>query len=125
MLALSLEVPKLDLDQEAMILSLKAARERVLDPASPAGAKDAIWSQLVHLASGKKEPWCLAAIWMMVPGLRRICHRCRRYGTTLGLRELEPEAVAGLVEALHAADPNRLGLAQAFRLPEGPAERAA
>jgi hypothetical protein len=112
MLALSVEVAvsQPDADQPARRLSLKAAREWATDPAFPPGTGDAIWSQLVRLASEKKEPWDLAAVWMMVPGLRRICRRCRRYGAAMDASELEAEAVAGFVETLHAADPDRLAL---------------
>ncbi|WP_239335034.1 hypothetical protein [Frankia sp. CiP3] len=110
MLTLSVEVSQPELDQRVIRLSLKAARERVADPAVPAGIKDAIWSALVRLASEAKDPWDTAVIWMMVPGLRRICRRCRRYGSPLDSSELESEAVAGFVEVLHVADPNRPAL---------------
>jgi hypothetical protein len=107
MLALSVELPRPGAGQPAARLSLRAARELLVRPASPSADRDAVWSQLVRLAVEKKEPWDVAAVWMMVPGLRKICGRCRRYGTTLDATELEAEAVAGFVEALYAADPDR------------------
>jgi hypothetical protein len=107
MLALSVEATHAHADQPVGRLSLKTAREWVSDPTSPPSVGDAIWSQLIRLAGEQKEPWELAAVWMMVPGLRRICRRCRRYGAPLDLGELEAEAVAGFVEALRMADPDQ------------------
>ncbi|WP_131748983.1 hypothetical protein [Frankia sp. Cppng1_Ct_nod] len=110
MLALSLDAVQPETGRPATRLSLTAAREFAMDPTAPATAGDAIWSQLVRLASEKKEPWDLAVIWMMAPGLRRICRRCRRYNPAMDPGELESEAVAGLVEALQSAEPEREGL---------------
>jgi hypothetical protein len=90
-------------------LSLRAAREVVSDPTLLTADADAIWSQLVRRATGAGEPWQLALIWVMTPGLRRVCRRCRRYAT-LDARELEAVAVAGLIDAVHATEPDRPGL---------------
>jgi Zn-dependent protease len=62
-------------------LSLRAAREIVSDPTLLSVDADAIWSQLVRRATAATEPWQLAVIWVMTPGLRRVCRRCRWYGT--------------------------------------------
>lgn len=105
MLAMSVDLAR----PERGRLSLRAAREIVSDPTLLSVDADAIWSQLVRRATAAAEPWQLAVIWVMTPGLRRVCRRCRRYGT-LDSGELEAAAVAGLIEALHAADPDRPGL---------------
>ena len=104
MLALSLDLGR----PEKGRLSLRAAREVVSNPTLLSVDADAIWSRLVRQAAAT-QPWQLAVIWVMTPGLRRVCRRCRRYGT-LDPGELEAAAVAGLIEALHAADPDRPGL---------------
>jgi hypothetical protein len=91
-------------------LSLRAARELTADPGTPAAGKDAIWSELVRAALAQKDPWELAAVWMMIPGLRRICRRCRRYSAALDAAELEAEAVTGFVAALRTAERGRENL---------------
>jgi hypothetical protein len=88
-------------------LSLSAAREALTDPGFPIDSRDAIWSQLIQNARAQKEPWELALFWMMIPGLRKACGRSRRYAANMDSAELQAEAVAGLVEALHTADPHR------------------
>jgi hypothetical protein len=107
----TLAVPAiLGADCPAVRLSLRAARELTADPGTPAAGKDAIWSELVRAARERKDPWELAAVWMMIPGLRRICRRCRRYSAAPDIAELEAEAVTGFVEAFHAADRERENL---------------
>ena len=52
--------------------------------------------------------WQLAALWMMLPALRKAVWRWQRTG--LDLREAEAEAVAGFIEAISAVDPRRVRL---------------
>lgn len=57
-------------------VSVKAAREAMLDVVTPTRDRNAIWSRLLGLAREKKEPWDVVAIWMMVPGLRKASQLC-------------------------------------------------
>jgi hypothetical protein len=79
---------------------------------TPPAVRHAIWATLVRLAREDGEPWRLVAVWMMAPGLRRMCRRCRSYTPSIDLRELQAEAVAGFLEALHKAEAGRVQLGQ-------------
>jgi hypothetical protein len=107
MLALSMTSTGPASDEPPARVSVKAVREALGNQVVAAGERDAIWSQLVQLAQVRKEPWDLAAVWMMIPGMRKACGRCRRYAIGIDLAELQAEAVAGFLEALHNADPHR------------------
>ena len=105
MVALSVDVPQPGHEPKSDRVSLRTARITAWDPTTDLPDRDAIWSQLVRLAAEKHDPWTLAAVWTMAPGLRRLCHRCRRHSRIMEPAELEAEAVAGFVTALRIADP--------------------
>jgi hypothetical protein len=107
MQALALEVPSPAVDQGVVRTSIRAARDTMLSAEAPARTRDAIWPLVVQRAHEKEDPWEIVAIWMMIPGLRKICWRCHRHEPPLTLAELETEAVHAFVEALSTADVNR------------------
>jgi hypothetical protein len=107
MQALALEVPSSVTDQGVVRTSARAARDILLNAEAPAGTRDAIWPLVVQCAREQGDPWEIVAIWMMIPGLRKICWRCHRHEPPLTLAELETEAVHAFVEALSTADVNR------------------
>lgn len=70
--------------------------------------KDAMWAELTRLCQERGGDWHLTAIWMMLPALRKAVWRRQRTG--MELTETEAEAVAGFIEAISAADPQRARL---------------
>jgi hypothetical protein len=86
--------------------SLEYVRALVQDPGTEIGIRDAIWAELVHLAQQRAGEWQLAAICMMLPGLRsasrKIFHR-----TWVEVKEIDSPVITGFIEALQSADPNR------------------
>ena len=105
--ALALEVPSPDVDRGAVRASIRTARDTMLSADAPARTRDAIWPLVVQHAREKKDPWEIVAVWMMIPGLRKICWRHYRHHPPLDLAELETEAVDAFLEALATADINR------------------
>lgn len=104
--ALTLDGDRVGHGMEATSPSLEYVRKLVQDPGTEIGIRDAVWTELVHLARQRPGEWQLAAIWMMLPGLRsaarKIFHRTR-----IEVKEIDSALVAGFIEALGAADPNR------------------
>jgi nucleotide-binding universal stress UspA family protein len=88
---------------------LVEVRSLLVDRAIDATVKDTVWAALTRLCQEHGADWQLAAVWMMIPGLRNAVWRWRRF-TSIDPRELEAEAVAGFLEALRKADPQRPGL---------------
>ncbi|MFI0483381.1 hypothetical protein [Actinomadura sp. 9N215] len=73
---------------------------------TPSDLQDAVWTELVTLAQGGDERWQLEAVWMMLPGLRKIVSRLTR-GTGSRFGEMEAEVVAGFLEELRDVDAGR------------------
>jgi nucleotide-binding universal stress UspA family protein len=81
-------------------------REGMLDRAVDLREKDAVWRELLVNARRERADWQLAALWMMVPGLRGIVRRCAG-GPGADSRDLESEAVTGFLEAVRDIDLER------------------
>lgn len=107
MLELTVDVPSLDGSTEVEQISVKRIRNNMLNPDVPTEIRDAVWSRLLRLSREKKDPWDVVTIWMMAPGLRRICWHCRRFGFVADLAELEAEAVSAFLATARSADPDR------------------
>ncbi|EFC79045.1 hypothetical protein FrEUN1fDRAFT_7839 [Parafrankia sp. EUN1f] len=88
-------------------ISVKGMRDMLLDPGVPSEVRDSIWSRLLRTSREKKDLWDVVTIWMMAPGLRRICWNCRRFGFVADLAELEAEAVSAFLATARSADPDR------------------
>ncbi|MEU9023348.1 hypothetical protein [Actinomadura sp. NPDC048394] len=102
MATLTLDEPR----EDGHRISLERIRELILDRGIAPEAQDAVWRELVTLARKGEERWQLAAIWMMLPGLRKIVGRCGG-GRETDYGEVESEAVAGFLEELHRIDARR------------------
>ncbi|MCP2339541.1 hypothetical protein [Actinomadura rupiterrae] len=81
-------------------LPLDRAREIILNPAEEPAVRDAVWTQLVGLAQRHRGIWQLAALWMMLPGLRRAARRAHR-STGADAEEIDAEVVVGFLGDLH------------------------
>jgi hypothetical protein len=78
-------------------------RPLALNPASDPAFRDALWRELVRLARTRDDAWVLAAIWMMIPGFRKISARLSP-GAGGARNDIEAEIIAGFTEALHTVD---------------------
>ncbi|MCM3920110.1 hypothetical protein ND748_00155 [Frankia sp. AiPs1] len=105
--SLTLEVPAADGGHQVFRNSVKALRDIMLNADTPADLRDGIWSRLLQLAREKTDPWDVITIWMMTPGLRKICWRCRSHGVQFDLAELEAEAVSTFLATARVADLDR------------------
>ncbi|EFC85800.1 hypothetical protein [Parafrankia sp. EUN1f] len=106
MLELTVDVPYPGATEVEQI-SVKRMRDMLLDPGVPSEVRDSIWSRLLRTSREKRDPWDVVTIWMMAPGLRRICWNCRRFGFVADLAELEAEAVSAFLVTARSADPDR------------------
>lgn len=103
---LTLDGDRIGHGMETTSPSLEYVRALVQDPDTEIGIRDAVWAELVHLAQQRVGEWQLAAIWMMLPGLRsasrKIFHRTR-----IEVKEIDSAVITGFIEALRSADPSR------------------
>lgn len=105
-LSLTLDGAKIGNGPEAASLTLEHLRVLAQDPGTEIVTRDAIWTELVQLAQRQSGDWQLAAIWMMLPGLRAASRKIFRR-TRIEIDEIDSAVIAGFIEALHAADPKR------------------
>lgn len=93
-------------------MPLDEVRSRLLASSEPA-ARDAVWRAIACCARGaaEREVWLLAAIGMMLPGLRGI-NRRHTGGMRRNWDDLDAEAVVSFLAELDRADPTAGGLAQ-------------
>ena len=103
---LTLDGDKVGHGMEATSPSLESIRALVQDPGTDIGVRDAIWAELVHLVQEDAGDWQLAAIWMMLPGLRSAARKIFRR-TRIEVKEIDSAVIAGFIEALQVADPAR------------------
>lgn len=103
---LTLDGDKIGCGMEASFPSLEYLRVLAQDPDTEIIVRDAIWAELVQLAQRQPEEWQLAAIWMMLPGLRSLSRKIFRR-TRIEIKEIDSAVVTGFIEALRAADPQR------------------
>jgi len=75
----------------------------VLDRDADLAVRDAIWRELVRLARTYGHDWQLVAIWMMLPGLRKVSSDLSA-GAAGESRDVEAEIVAGFLETLQTMD---------------------
>jgi hypothetical protein len=87
-------------------LAIRDLRPLALDPATAPAIRDALWRELVSLARTKGDVWLLAAIWMMIPGFRKISARLSP-GASGERNDIEAEIIAGFTETLHTVDLGR------------------
>lgn len=83
------------------------------DPGTAPEQRDAIWRDLVQRTRREPEPWRLAAVWVMLPGLRAAAHRLAQR-TRLDIAEIRSALIAGFLEALGTIDPQRENLGSAL-----------
>lgn len=93
-------------------LPLDEVRSRLLECSEPT-ARDAVWRAIARCARGAadRDRWLLAAIGVMLPGLRGISRR-QAWGTRRDWEDLDSEAVVAFLAELDRADPRADGLAQ-------------
>ncbi len=102
-----------DHDPEPRELSVTEARDITCDRTVPLGRRDQIWRELIHRARRTPNPWGLAAVWMMLPGLKSATRRISRT-TRLDIADLRSAAITGFLEALAAIDPDGENLGSAL-----------
>ncbi|HWE89777.1 MAG TPA: hypothetical protein VG317_09985 [Pseudonocardiaceae bacterium] len=90
-------------------VTVGAARDVVHDPRADLAVCDAVFAALVRRVQTSDQHAQLAAIWVMLPGLRAIAHRLRRTWRA-DIDDIHSDAVVGFLEALRAADPGRQNL---------------
>jgi hypothetical protein len=94
-------------------LALPEARTVARDITAPLGQRDQIWTELVLRSRRTPEPWRLAAVWMMLPGLKSATYRISRT-TRLDVADLRSAVITGFLEALATIDPAREDLGSAL-----------
>ncbi|MFC5724451.1 hypothetical protein ACFP1Z_30280 [Streptomyces gamaensis] len=97
------------------VLSLPAARRITMDPEADPALRDTVWRRLLRLArqDRSQDPdrfWSLAAIWVMLPGLRRTAGRLAHYSRA-DTQDISSAVLLGALEALHSTDVALPGLA--------------
>jgi hypothetical protein len=103
---LTIDGDKIGHGMETTSPSLEYLRGLAQDPGTEIAVRDAIWTELVHLAQKRAGEWQLAAIWMMLPGLRSASRKIFRR-TRIEIKEIDSAVITGFIEALQAADPKR------------------
>lgn len=94
-------------------LTLTEARTLTRDITAPHAQRDQIWNELVLRSRRTPEPWRLAAVWMMLPGLKSATYRISRT-TRLDIADLRSAVITGFLEALATIDPARENLGSAL-----------
>jgi hypothetical protein len=82
---------------------MRELRDLALDPTTGPVMRDMIWRELVRLARANGDVWLLAAIWMMIPGFRKISARLSP-GAMGERNDIEAEIIAGFTQALRTVD---------------------
>lgn len=90
-------------------ITVGAARDVVHDPDANLAVCDAVFAALVRRVRTPDRHAQLAAIWVMLPGLRAIAYRLRRTWRT-DIEDIQADVVLGFLEALRDADPGRQSL---------------
>lgn len=88
------------------MIPLAELRDIVLDAATDPEVKESIWCQVVTQVSKGDEDWLLGAVWLMVPGLRKITNQISA-GIWAIQKDIESEVIEGFIEGLRAADPEQ------------------
>ncbi|MFF3375412.1 hypothetical protein ACFYXF_20995 [Streptomyces sp. NPDC002680] len=93
-------------------LPLDEVRSRLLECSEPE-VRDAVWRAITNCAhgAGDRDRWLLAAIGVMLPGLRGISRR-QAWGTRRDWEDLDSEVVVAFLAELERTDPRADGLAQ-------------
>lgn len=87
-------------------LAMRDLRPIALDPSTDPALRDGLWRELARLARTDGDVWLLAAIWMMIPGFRKISARLSP-GASGERNDIEAEIIAGFTETLHTVDLGR------------------
>lgn len=103
---LTVEGDKIGHGMEMTFPSLEYLCVLAQDSGTAIAVRDAIWAELVQLAQVRAGDWQLAAVWVMLPGLRSVSRKIFRR-TRVEIKEIDSAVVTGFLEALHAVDPNR------------------
>jgi hypothetical protein len=108
---LTLDGALLGQDALAGPMPLDEVRSRLLGGCEPA-VRDVAWSAIARSVreATDRDAWLLAAIGVMLPGLRGISRR--RAGGIRDWEDLDSEAVVGFLAELNSADPGIEGLPQ-------------
>lgn len=87
-------------------LTMQETRTLALDTGADPALRDALWRELARLAQADGDVWLLPAIWMMIPGFRKISARLSS-GAGAERNDIEAEIIAGFTETLRTVDPGR------------------
>lgn len=98
-----------DQNLEPTRLTITEARQITLDRNLPLEQRDRVWRELIRRARRTPEPWCLAAVWTMLPGLKSATRRISRT-TKIDIADLRSAAITGFLEALATTDPDNENL---------------
>lgn len=109
---LTLPLPDTSGDEESR-LTLPEARDLTRDTTAPLEQRDQIWRELVLRSRRTPEPWRLAAVWMMLPGLKSAAHRISRTAR-LDITDLRSAVITGFLETLATIDPHRPNIGSAL-----------
>lgn len=91
-------------------ISLRELRERSLGPQAPRGLSEAVWSELAFRAQRDGDDWTVAALWMMIPGLRAAVRRVLLRGRA-PYADIEADVVEGFLAELKTVDVDKGGVA--------------
>lgn len=94
-------------------LTLPEARNLTRDTTAPLDQRDQIWRELVLRSRRTPEPWRLAAVWMMLPGLKSATYRIS-CTTSLDITDLRSAVITGFLETLATIDPHRPNVGSAL-----------
>lgn len=87
-------------------LTLLDARTIARDTTTTPEHRDTIWRELIHRARHTPDPWRLAAVWMMLPGLSSAVHRIS-HNPRADIADLRSAVITGFLEALNSIDTER------------------
>ena len=113
-----------DQNPEPTRLTVAEARQITLDRALPLAQRDRVWRELIRRARRTPEPWSLAAVWTMPPGLKSATRRISRT-TKLDIADLRSALITGFLEALATTDPDAENLGSTLYWSAYTAARAA
>jgi hypothetical protein len=94
-----------DQNLEKTRLTIAEARQVTLDRDLPLDQRDRVWRELIRRARRAPEPWSLAAVWTMLPGLKSATRRVSRT-TKVDIADLGSAAITGFLEAVATIDPD-------------------
>jgi hypothetical protein len=96
-------------DLPARCIGLEELRVIMLKRRAGDQIKDAVWSHLVRMTRTEPDPWIVAAVGMMLPGLKNIAARmraCYPYGDC----DVDSEILEAFLHELKRLDPDRPAL---------------